>query len=65
MGSPTWGVMPAAAARHAKPLLQRKPTQRQEARLRRSYARLDSRFFADTHGTRTDARHAPLPAGKT
>ena len=35
-----------------KPLLSRTPTQRQEARLRRSYARLDSRFFADTHMAR-------------
>ena len=57
MGSPKMGGHESRRCAHAKPLLSRTPTQRQEARLRPSYARLDSRFH--THGTRrsrTDGR---------
>ena len=56
-GCPKWGY-PNLEGR-GRPLPSRSRTQRREARLPRSYARLDSRSFADTHMARdgrTDAR---------
>ena len=58
MGSPSLGGLASRRCGHAKPLLQRTPTQRREVRLRRSYARLNTHTWHETvpDGRTPDAR---------